>query len=125
MTADRRSQLGRLGEDLAVAHLRTHGYTILQRNYRKSFGEIDIIARDGAALVFIEVKTRRGNCCGPPALAVTPRKQQQISRVAEDYLARHNLFDSLIRFDVVAILLSTNEKIQIEIITNAFDGHIR
>lgn len=122
MTADRRCQLGRLGEDLAAAHLASQGYTILSRNYRRAFGEIDIIARDGAALVFIEVKTRRGESYGCPAQSVTPAKQLQICRVAKDYLARHRLFDSLIRFDVVSIILAKGGTARIEVITNAFDS---
>lgn len=122
MTADRRCHLGRLGEDLAATHLERQGYTILIRNYRKAFGEIDIIARDGAALVFIEVKTRRSENYGCPAQAVTPAKQRQICRVARDYLARHHLFDSLIRFDVISIILTMDGTARIEIITNAFDS---
>lgn len=124
MSAER-SRTGQLGEELAVAYLQKHGYTIVDRNYRKKFGEIDIIAREGPALVFIEVKTRRSGTFGSPAQAVTPRKQLQICRVAEDYLARHGLFDTAARFDVVTVVLTANQQAQIEIIPAAFDGQFR
>jgi putative endonuclease len=120
-----RSQVGHLGEELAVAHLVKHGYTIVLRNYRRKFGEIDIIARDGNALVFIEVKTRRSCAYGSPAQSVTPRKQFQISRIAEDYLVRHGLSDTATRFDVVTVILLANQQAQIEIIPAACDAQCR
>jgi putative endonuclease len=120
-----RSRTGQLGEELAAAYLMKHGYTIVDRNYRKKFGEIDIIARDGQILVFIEVKTRRSSAYGSPAQSVTPRKQMQISRVAEDYLARRGLFDTAARFDVVTVVLLANQQAQIEIIPAAFDAQCR
>lgn len=119
--SNRRSLLGQEGENTAAAYLRQRGYTILHRNYRSRSGEIDIIARHGKALVFAEVKTRRTTNFGSPAAAVTPRKQLQISRVAEEYLARENLFDSEARFDVVTVLAPQGKEPVVEIITNAFD----
>lgn len=99
-----RQQLGKAGEDLAADYLTGKGYAILHRNYRCRSGEIDIIARHDATLVFIEVKTRRTNRFGSPAEAVTRRKQQQVSRVAEEYLMREKLFGTSARFDVLSIL---------------------
>lgn len=121
--SNKRSLFGQTGEDLAAEHLRRQGYTILHRNYRSRSGEIDIIARHGKTLVFAEVKTRKTEDFGGPAAAVTLRKQAQISRVAVEYLAREDLFDSAARFDVVAVLAPAGRQPQIEIITNAFDLH--
>ncbi|WP_163339723.1 YraN family protein [Desulfopila sp. IMCC35008] len=120
MSPNRRN-LGASGEDIAANHLCKNGYNVLKRNFRNRSGEIDIIARDGDVLTFIEVKTRRSEKHGSPAAAVTYRKQQQISKVALYYLALHNLFDHDARFDVVSILLRKNQVPDIEIIKNAFE----
>jgi len=121
--SDRRSLLGDIGEKLAAEHLCRNGYTILHRNYRTRSGEIDIIARQGETLVFAEVKTRRSETFGSPAAAVTRRKQLQISRVAQEYIARENLYDSAARFDVVSVLAPAGKKIHIDLIVNAFELH--
>ncbi|MGW8193620.1 MAG: YraN family protein [Desulforhopalus sp.] len=115
-----RQHLGRRGEDLACRYLQYNGYTIIARNYRTKLGEIDIVARDGETLVFIEVKTRSGKTYGPPAASVTTNKQRQISRVALNYLSAHKLTDSPARFDVVSVLIFGTTP-QIELITDAFD----
>jgi len=121
--SDKRSLLGEIGENLAAEYLHRHGYTILHRNFRTRSGEIDIIARQGKTLVFAEVKTRKSEAFGSPAAAVTPRKQLQISRVAEEYMARENLFDSDARFDVVSVLAPEGKKVHIDVIANAFELH--
>ena len=118
---DSRQSLGKKGETLASNFLKENGYTILTRNYRRRSGEIDIIAMEGDYLVFIEVKTRTGTSHGHPLEAITLRKQRQISKVAQCYLAEKNLFDTAARFDVVYIVMSRNNQAQVEIITNAFD----
>ena len=118
---DSRQSLGKKGEILASDFLKENGYTILTRNYRRRSGEIDIIAMQGDYLVFIEVKTRTGTSHGHPLEAITPRKQRQISKVAQCYLAEKNLFDTAARFDVVSIVMSRNYQPQVEIITNAFE----
>ena len=69
-----RHAVGKAGEEAAVQYLRQHGYRILERNYRCRFGEIDLIARDGRMLAFVEVKTRRSQKYGPAAAAVTRRE---------------------------------------------------
>ena len=79
---------GKLGEDLACAELARRGYAILERRYRTRFGEIDIVARHGDSLVFVEVKARDGDEFGGGAAAVTAWKQQRIVQMAIDYLAR-------------------------------------
>ena len=119
MTQDRLS-LGKMGEDLAVTHLRAMKYQILERNYRCSLGEMDIVAREKGSLVFVEVKTRATKDFGGPAAAVHERKQRQLSRIALLYLNQKKIRDVPARFDVVAVDLSAS-KARIEVIQNAFD----
>lgn len=110
--------IGTKYEDLAEAFLKEKGYTILERNYRTRSGEIDIIARDGRYLVFLEVKYRSGKRNGTALEAVDYRKQQIIYRTARVYLYQHRyLADQPCRFDVLGI---TGE--QIEHVKNAFGG---
>lgn len=119
--SNKRSLLGQKGEDIAVDYLNRIGYSIIHRNFRLKTGEIDIIALDGKTTVFIEVKTRSSNTFGSPSSAVTPRKQIQISRVALEYLSRENLMDSAARFDVISVMIESNNEPSIELIQNAFD----
>ena len=98
----RRQSLGRWGEELAAKYLRRRFYRLLETNYRCRAGEIDIIARRGGIIAFIEVKTRRGRRCGSASEAVTVRKQGQIIRAARWYLAAAG-GDLQPRFDVIAI----------------------
>jgi putative endonuclease len=119
--SDKRLRLGHDGEQIASEFLVRAGYSIVARNYRCKLGEIDIVARDGEYLVFIEVKTRTGSGCGSPAAAVTPRKQRQICKAAQCYLAEHRLFDTPARFDVVAIVIANGGRHLVEVIADAFD----
>ena len=114
--------LGSLGETLARQALEREGYAILATQYRTPRGEIDIVARDGPCLVFVEVKARRTVERGTPAEAVTPRKQRRVIVMARDYLARHQTDATECRFDVVAILLPDDVPPTIEVIRNAFDA---
>lgn len=118
MTQERR-QLGSLGEALAAELLRAQGYKIVARNVRTPLGEIDLVARQGEALVFIEVKLRRSLRFGTPGEAVTARKQQRLRRAAQYYLMKHPHKAENIRFDVIAILWQGDQP-QIEIIPAAF-----
>lgn len=113
-------KLGLNGEKLACRHLKKAGYTIIERNYKVKLGEIDIIAEHEDDLVFIEVKTRSSCKFGHPAEAVNQRKQQQIIKVAQEYMASMEFFERPARFDVVAVVASGNEKFDIEIIRDAF-----
>ena len=113
--------LGARGEDIAAAYLKGQKFTIVERNFRCKGGEVDIIARDGKTLVFVEVKTRRTLSFGPPQLALTPFKQRQISKAALTWLAGKKLFNVGARFDVVSILLPDHEVPVIDHIRNAFD----
>lgn len=113
---------GRLGESMAVEYLRGQRYVIVEQNYRKPYGEVDIIARDGATLVFVEVKTRHTVGFGTPFEAVDWRKQRQICRVAQEYLQTRNLDDRPARFDVIGVLLDRNDQTRrIDHMKNAFD----
>ena len=113
--------IGRQGEDIAADWLTSHNYTIVTRNYRKRFGEVDIIARQDEWLVFIEVKTRSSARFGSPLDSVTEKKQYQLSRIANDYLSRNNALDVPCRFDVVSVLLHKNQPPRVEVIVNAFE----
>ena len=95
--------LGRWGEALVAEDLRRRGYRILAAGYRTRFGEIDLIARDGTCLVFVEVKYRTTDRYGSPLEAVNVRKQQTIRKVAEVYLLTRKQTDCEVRFDVVGI----------------------
>jgi putative endonuclease len=113
--------VGERGESIAEAYLRGRGFAILEKNYRCKTGEVDIVARDGDTIVFVEVKARRNLAYGPPQLAVTPFKQRQISRTALTWLAHHKKPNAIARFDVIAILVPDHEVPQVEHIRNAFD----
>ncbi len=119
MTKERIS-LGKFGEDLARERLKDLGYRILKKNYRCSLGEVDLVARDGDVLVFVEIKTRKSESLGQIKEVVNRRKQAQLSKVALAYLKSNNLWGSKARFDVVAIRLIGGKK-EIEIIKNAFE----
>ena len=116
-----RQILGKTGEDLACGELERRGYAIVARRYRRRGGELDIIARDGPTLVFIEVKARDGRAFGEAAEAVTRIKRQRITQVAVDYMMRHHLSDCPCRFDVVSIHFDSGRP-EIEVFQNAFDA---
>ena len=118
---DGRQALGRIGEDLACGELTRRGYAILARRYRRAGGEVDIVARDGAAIVFVEVKAREGPEFGEGAEAVTGLKQRRIVRAALDYLVRHGHTGAPCRFDVVSIQLGAGEP-RIDVYRSAFDA---
>lgn len=118
---NKRQRLGQGGELYVAKYLKNEGYRILAKNYRCKVGEIDIIARDGKELVFIEVKTRSGLSHGSPAAAVDFRKQRQISRTAQWYLAEQTLSDPPARFDVISVLYDEAGQLTIEHIRDAFD----
>lgn len=108
---DARAQLGRRGEDVAAAYLADQGWELVARNWRTRAGELDIIARDGQWLVFVEVRTRRAGrrgaapLAGMPEESVTPRKQLQLIALADAYLF-HFPFDGPVRIDIIALELA-------------------
>ncbi len=114
--------IAKIGESAAAEYLKAHGYKILAQNYRFRRGEIDLIARQGKRIIFVEVKTRRSLKFGLPQHAVTLKKQRQISKIALAYLQTQNLMNVPCRFDVIAIQLSPQlEVLQLEQIQSAFD----
>jgi putative endonuclease len=114
------AHLGREGEERAADFLMGMGYEIIERNYRKSFGEIDIVARDGETLCFIEVKTRIRDDYGHPFAAVTPSKQRTIRKLASLYLAEQGIRDQFIRFDVVGVSYPDGVEPSLELLKDAF-----
>lgn len=114
--------LGSEGERLAARYLRRQGFRILARRYRTTLGEIDLIARDGTCIVFVEVKTRRSDAAGQPHEAVDSGKQARLTRLALAFLKRHRLLEQPARFDVVSIVWEGSEKEpQIVHYRNAFE----
>ncbi|MEW6507585.1 MAG: YraN family protein [Bacteroidota bacterium] len=111
---------GSKGEDIACEFISSIGYEIVERNYQFGHGEIDIIAKDGVTLVFIEVKYRMNLEFGPPELSITKGKQNQIRKTASAYLWENEIKDQLSRIDVIAILQLGNQEPQINHIINAF-----
>lgn len=112
---------GRRGEKLAAKFLCSHGYKILYRNFRgRTGGEIDIVARDGDTLVFVEVKTRGSEEFGRPFETIRRDQQRRISRGALAWLRLLDNPDILFRFDAVEVIIRANETPQLELIRNAF-----
>jgi putative endonuclease len=101
---NRHRAVGQYGEDVAVRHLMSLGLVILDRNWRCSAGEIDIIAREGSTLVVCEVKTRSGIGFGSPAEAVTQLKAARLRRLAAQWLNDSGLSIPQVRFDVIGVL---------------------
>lgn len=99
------TELGSRGEHIAAVYLTDSGLRVLDRNWRCREGELDIVARDGDALVFCEVKTRRGVGFGHPVEAVTPRKQRRLRVLAQRWLAAHDEHAPDLRFDVIGVLV--------------------
>jgi putative endonuclease len=118
-----RQNLGKCGENLAVAELTKRGYAILDRRYRTRYGEIDIVADDGGTIVFVEVKARATREFGTAAEAITPAKQRQLASMAVDYLARHHLTNRPCRFDVVAIDEAASDRPAVTLYAAAFDAN--
>ena len=98
-------ELGVHGERIAAAFLTDAGLRVLDRNWRCRDGELDIVARDGDALVFCEVKTRRGTGYGQPVEAVGRAKQRRLRTLAQRWLAAHDEHAPELRFDVVGVLV--------------------
>ena len=119
MTKERLST-GAYGEELAFKKIKSLGYKKIIRNYRCRLGEVDLIARDGDTLVFLEIKTRKGKSIGYAKEAVDARKRRQISKAALTYMKSNDCYGDRARFDVVAVSLGEGEP-EIEVIKNAFE----
>ncbi len=96
--------VGRYGEQVATRYLEEHGIEVVERNWRCPQGELDIVARDGDVLVFIEVKTRSSVQYGVPAEAVTRLKANRLRGLATSWLTEHQHPYSGLRFDVISVL---------------------
>ncbi|MBZ0303790.1 MAG: YraN family protein [Anaerolineae bacterium] len=116
-----RQKTGRSGEQLAAAHLHQKGYEIVTTNWHCTRGEVDIIARDGDMLVFVEVKTRRSADTGDALVSMTPRKQQRLIAAAQTYMADHDLDTQTWRIDVVAVGLPYGAQPVVDHVEDALD----
>lgn len=112
---------GQAGEEAAVRRLKALGYRILDTNYRCRGGEIDIVARDGDAVVFVEVKARSSDRFGTPYDAVDARKQRRVAAAARAYLVERRLDGVAVRFDVVAVRLDRDPP-EVDVLPGAFDA---
>ena len=125
---DRRKATGARGEALAAAYLRGLGYTIVATNWRCRRGEIDIIARDEATLVFVEVRTRSSGQAGSAEESVTPAKQRRLAELAQTYLhfleSAGRPWGGPWRIDVIALQLHYREHRAVELnhLINAIEG---
>jgi putative endonuclease len=117
---DHRVALGAYGERVAVRALTEAGLHVLDRNWRCREGELDVIARDGDALVFCEVKTRTGTGFGHPAEAVTADKRRRLRLLARAWLAAHDEHAPDLRFDVVGVQVPIAGPARVTHLRNAF-----
>lgn len=120
-----RKWLGNKSERLAADHLRANGYTILVRNWRNSLGEVDLIARKGDTIIFVEVRSRSDETTEIAALSVDNAKQLKIARTALSFLRQCQLLDCMARFDVIAICWPRNSTAPIlDHLEGAFDSPV-
>ena len=120
-TPKKRDALGDRGENVAARYLRNQGYKIIVRNFRCDMGEIDIVARDGKTIVFVEVKTRAYDDPTPEE-QVNTIKQHQLTKAGKFYLGRYGIPQPPARFDVVAIVWPQGREPQIRHTPNAFEA---
>jgi putative endonuclease len=112
--------LGRRGEDAAAKHLAQTGYTVIARNHRTPFGEVDLIASHGEFIVFVEVKTRRNRTYGLPEEAITASKKKRLLASAQHFLQQRDLPNTPWRIDVVAVEYDRSGRLErIEVFENA------
>jgi putative endonuclease len=116
-----RKSLGQRGEELAASVLKRAGYRILERNYQCPLGELDLVARQGGILVFVEVKSGEGSDGIPPRERVNWRKQKKLFHVAQFYLKEKRLQGVSARFDVVEVSFLAGNPPTAQIIPNAFE----
>ena len=118
-------EIGTIGEEIAAEFLEKNNYKIIEKNFRyKRLGEIDIISWENDSICFVEVKTRSTLKYGLPRESVNFRKRENIKKLAQIYINRHNMHDEIIRFDVVEIYIEKNQDNinlkEIKLIKNAF-----
>lgn len=122
MPLDRR-QLGAAAEDIAAAHLVAHGAQVLERNYRRRLGELDLVARHGDTLLIVEVRTRSSGAYGGAAASVTAIKQRRLARAAAQLLQQRKELARLpVRFDVIVVSGAQTSAPRVEWLRHAFDA---
>ena len=114
--------LGRAAESAAADWLERQGYVVLARNHATRRGEVDLVCRDGATLCFVEVRSRSRLDFGTPAASVDVRKARRVVHAATDWALRHGGLDQAMRFDVVAVDLSSRDGARFELFRSAFDA---
>lgn len=105
------ANLGKFGEAWAVAHLQRLGYGVIERNVRLGRDELDIVARDGEVLVFVEVKCRRTSTFGSPEESISPRRFDRLARAVAAYLSLHGLENADVRLDLIAIVVAGDGRV--------------
>ena len=119
-----RKRLGDAGEEIARRELVRRGYVVRERNWRCPEGELDLVAEQGELLVFVEVRTRRGDRFGTPEESITPAKRAHLIAAAQAYLQAHSLQDRDWRIDVVAVAMSERGQLErVDVIENAIEGN--
>lgn len=114
------SALGPRGEAIAAQHLEWAGWIVVDRNFRAGRKEIDLVARRGGVVAFVEVKARRSARFGDPLDAITPRKQREVEEVASVWIQRHGREGDVYRFDAIAIRLKPGAAPSVEHVENAW-----
>jgi putative endonuclease len=112
--------LGRRGEDIAARHLVVAGLEVVERNWRCSQGEIDIVAREGTELVFVEVKTRSSVAYGHPLEAITPTKLARLRRLAGAWCEAHPEQRGQVRIDAIAVIAPATAPARVEHLRGVF-----
>jgi putative endonuclease len=118
--ANTRKELGLRGENAACEFLQRQGLKLLERNWRCSYGEVDIVALDKSTLVFCEVKTRKSLESGMPEEAIDWRKQERYTKIARVFLKRHKIKHTQIRFDVVTLCVYRKDRAFLRYVPHAF-----
>jgi len=112
--------LGDRGEEIAARHLAAAGWTVVSRNYRMGRKEIDLVARRGEVVAFVEVKTRAGLGYGHPLESITAKKRREVQQVAAAWVERHGREGDVYRFDAVSVLVRAGSEPVIEHVEDAW-----
>lgn len=121
MPLPKRQALGAFGESAAMSYLQRQGYRLLERNWRCRLGEIDLIAQQGDQVVFVEVRTRRGDQYGPPEASLSSAKRKRLAALAYQYIADHGCETGPWRIDLIAISVAHGQVRHLEHIRDAID----
>jgi len=111
--------LGQLGEQLAVDHLKKNGYEIIERNFRCPAGEMDIVAKTGGCICFVEVRTRSSYLMGHPLESISMNKKRKIREIAVRYIMENSPICANFRFDVIGVTMMEESEVRLEHIRNA------